>query len=192
MEEYTREPCPFRIVEDCGGAFAMGFVGSSVFQAIKGYRNSPSGINRRLAGGLAAMRARAALTGGGFAIWGGTFSAIDCGMVYSRGKEDPWNSIISGAATGAVLAARGGKWKSRIIDRDRDYIDCPFVFAGVTSMMSSALIGGILLALIEGAGIALSHYTADNFRQISVLERMQLFNDYQLRKEQKQQPISSF
>lgn len=59
-------------------------------------------------------------------------------------------------------------------------------------MMSSALIGGILLALIEGAGIALSHYTADNFRQISVLERMQLFNDYQLRKEQKQQPISSF
>lgn len=59
-------------------------------------------------------------------------------------------------------------------------------------MMSSALIGGTLLALIEGAGIALSHYTADNFRQISVLERMQLFNDYQLRKEQKQQPISSF
>lgn len=109
MEEYTREPCPFRIVEDCGGAFAMGFVGGSIFQAIKGYRNAPSGVQRRLAGGLAAVRARAAMNGGSFAIWGGTFSAIDCGLVYSRGKEDPWNSIISGAATGGVLAARGGK-----------------------------------------------------------------------------------
>lgn len=118
MEEYTREPCPFRIVEDCGGAFAMGFVGSSIFQAIKGYRNAPSGVNRRLAGGLAAVRARAALTGGGFAIWGGTFSAIDCGLVYSRGKEDPWNSIISGAATGGVLAARGGRCLPPLIEID--------------------------------------------------------------------------
>lgn len=23
MEEYAREPCPYRIVDDCGGAFAM-------------------------------------------------------------------------------------------------------------------------------------------------------------------------
>lgn len=59
-------------------------------------------------------------------------------------------------------------------------------------MVSSALIGGILLALIEGAGIALSYYTADNFRQISVLERMQLYNDAQLHQELQSQPISSF
>ena len=31
---------------------------------------------------------------------------IDCSMVQVRGKEDPWNSITSGALTGAVLAAR--------------------------------------------------------------------------------------
>lgn len=37
MEEYAREPCPYRIVDDCGGAFAMGCIGGSVFQAIKGY-----------------------------------------------------------------------------------------------------------------------------------------------------------
>lgn len=36
MEEYAREPCPYRIVDDCGGAFAMGCIGGSVFQAIKG------------------------------------------------------------------------------------------------------------------------------------------------------------
>ena len=31
---------------------------------------------------------------------------IDCSLVQVRGKEDPWNSITSGALTGAVLAAR--------------------------------------------------------------------------------------
>lgn len=31
---------------------------------------------------------------------------IDCSMVKARGKEDPWNSITSGALTGAILAAR--------------------------------------------------------------------------------------
>lgn len=48
MEEYAREPCPYRIVDDCGGAFAMGCIGGGVFQAIKGFRNAPSGISRRM------------------------------------------------------------------------------------------------------------------------------------------------
>lgn len=48
MEEYAREPCPYRIVDDCGGAFAMGCIGGGVFQSIKGFRNAPSGFNRRL------------------------------------------------------------------------------------------------------------------------------------------------
>lgn len=59
-------------------------------------------------------------------------------------------------------------------------------------MLSSALVGGVLLAFIEGAGIALSHYTADNFRQVSVLERMQVYNDSQLRQEKQQQQIATF
>ncbi|ALC42829.1 Tim17b1 [Drosophila busckii] len=169
MEEYSREPCPFRIVEDCGGAFAMGAVGGALFQAIKGFRNAPCGLQRRLAGGLAEVRARSGLVGGSFAVWGGTFSAIDCALVYWRGKEDPWNSIISGAATGGVLAARGGS----------------------AAMLSSALVGGVLLALIEGAGIAIAHYSADNYRQISVVDRMQHYNERQ--QQQQQQPnLSSF
>ena len=36
MEEYAREPCPWRIVDDCGGAFAMGAIGGTVFHSIKG------------------------------------------------------------------------------------------------------------------------------------------------------------
>ena len=43
---------------------------------------------------------------GNFAVWGGLFSAIDCSMVYMRKKEDPWNSITSGALTGAILSVR--------------------------------------------------------------------------------------
>ncbi|XP_024900310.1 mitochondrial import inner membrane translocase subunit Tim17-A isoform X2 [Pteropus alecto] len=106
MEEYAREPCPWRIVDDCGGAFAMGTIGGGIFQAIKGFRNSPVGVNHRLRGSLTAIKTRAPHLGGSFAVWGGLFSMIDCSMVQARGKEDPWNSITSGALTGAILAAR--------------------------------------------------------------------------------------
>lgn len=43
---------------------------------------------------------------GNFAVWGGLFSTIDCTLVHIRKKEDPWNSITSGALTGAILAVR--------------------------------------------------------------------------------------
>ncbi|KAL1766838.1 mitochondrial import inner membrane translocase subunit Tim17-B [Sigmodon hispidus] len=108
MEEYAREPCPWRIVDDCGGAFTMGVIGGGVFQAIKGFRNAPVGIRHRFRGSVNAVRIRAPQIGGSFAVWGGLFSTIDCGLVRLRGKEDPWNSITSGALTGAVLAARSG------------------------------------------------------------------------------------
>ena len=67
-------------------------------------------------------------------MWGGLFSTFDCSLVAIRKKEDPWNSIISGALTGGVLAARGG-WRA----------------AG-----RSAAVGGVLLAMIEGLQIALT------------------------------------
>ncbi|XP_041632367.1 mitochondrial import inner membrane translocase subunit Tim17-A [Drosophila kikkawai] len=142
MEEYAREPCPYRIVDDCGGAFAMGCIGGGVFQAIKGFRNAPSGISRRLIGSMIAIKTRSPVIAGNFAIWGGMFSTIDCTLVHFRKKEDPWNSIISGAATGGILAARNG----------------------VPAMAGSAIIGGVLLALIEGVGILFTRISADQFR----------------------------
>ena len=33
---------PWRIVDDCGGAFSMGAIGGAFFHSIKGYRNAPS------------------------------------------------------------------------------------------------------------------------------------------------------
>ncbi|XP_010915800.1 mitochondrial import inner membrane translocase subunit TIM17-2 [Elaeis guineensis] len=130
--ETSREPCPDRILDDIGGAFGMGAVGGSAFHFIKGLYNSPNG--ERLAGGVQGVRMNAPRVGGSFAVWGGLFSAFDCSMVYIRQKEDPWNSIIAGAATGGFLQMRQG--------------------AGPAAR--SALFGGILLALIEGAGIMLN------------------------------------
>lgn len=52
-----------------------------------------------------------------------------------RQKEDPWNSIMAGAATGGTLAAR----------------------AGYKAIARSAAIGGVLLALIEGLGVAMNN-----------------------------------
>uniref|UniRef100_A0A2I3GPS8 Translocase of inner mitochondrial membrane 17B n=1 Tax=Nomascus leucogenys TaxID=61853 RepID=A0A2I3GPS8_NOMLE len=102
------------------------------------------GIRHRLRGSANAVRIRAPQIGGSFAVWGGLFSTIDCGLVRLRGKEDPWNSITSGALTGAVLAARSGP----------------------LAMVGSAMMGGILLALIEGVGILLTRYTAQQFRNV--------------------------
>ncbi|KAK8957470.1 Mitochondrial import inner membrane translocase subunit TIM17-2 [Platanthera zijinensis] len=130
--ETSREPCPDRILDDIGGAFGMGAVGGSAFHFIKGIYNSPNG--ERLAGGVQTVRMNAPRVGGSFAVWGGLFSAFDCTMVYVRQKEDPWNSIIAGAATGGFLSMR----------------------QGAAASGRSAIFGGVLLALIEGAGIMLN------------------------------------
>lgn len=55
-----------------------------------------------------------------------------------RGKEDPVNAIASGAITGGVLAIRSGP----------------------RAAGKSALVGGVLLALIEGVGIMLTRAMA--------------------------------
>ncbi|KAF3329382.1 mitochondrial import inner membrane translocase subunit TIM17-2-like protein [Carex littledalei] len=135
--ETSREPCPDRILDDVGGAFGMGAVGGSAFHFLKGLYNSPNG--ERMIGGVQAVRMNAPRVGGSFAVWGGLFSAFDCSMVYIRQKEDPWNSIIAGAATGGFLQMRQGPGPAA----------------------RSALFGGVLLALIEGAGIMLNRFLSN-------------------------------
>jgi len=85
-----------------------------------------------------ASSVRGPVLGGQFAVWGGLFACCDCSLTAIRQKEDPWNSIISGAATGGILAARAG----------------PKAFA------SAAIVGGTLLALIEGMGIMINKMLA--------------------------------
>jgi len=81
-------------------------------------------------------------TAGSFGVWGFTFSLCDCTLVALRHKEDPWNSIMSGASTGFILAIRQGMWPA----------------------IGSAMVGGVLLALIEGVGIAINRFQAPMFK----------------------------
>jgi len=145
MDEYQREPCPWRILEDCGSAFTMGLIGGGIFQGIKGFRNAPTGWSRRLAGSSLAIRQRAPPLASSFAAWGVGFSSCDCTLVYLRQKQDPWNSIISGAFTGAILNAR----------------------AGPAHMAMSGLMGGVMLGFIEGAGILMTRMSASQFRNLT-------------------------
>jgi import inner membrane translocase subunit TIM17 len=141
MDEYTREPCPYRILDDIGGAFAMGTIGGGVFHGVSGFRNAPKGLPKRLYGSVTNIGLKSPITGGQFAAWGGMFSLIDCGLVHLRKKEDPWNGIISGAATGGLLMIRSGP----------------------AAIATSAIIGGVLLALIEGIGIGMNRMMAWQF-----------------------------
>jgi import inner membrane translocase subunit TIM17 len=127
--------CRYRILDDVGGAFGMGLVGGGIWHSIKGARNSPRGWGSRFQGAVYATKVRAPILGGQFGIWGGLFSSFDCMLTAVRRKEDPWNSILSGAATGGLLAIR----------------------AGPKAAGKNALIGGVLLALIEGLGIVITN-----------------------------------
>jgi mitochondrial import inner membrane translocase subunit TIM17 len=148
-----REPCPWRIIEDAGGAFSMGCIGGGIWHGIKGARMAPAGA--RMAGSVSAVAARAPVLGGQFAVWGTLFACCDCTLTSIRQKEDPWNSIVSGAATGGVLAAR----------------------AGPRAMASAAVVGGVLLALIEGMGIMFSRMvampppTAEDYQRAMEMQR---------------------
>lgn len=132
MAGQEREPCPWRVVDDAGGAFAFGFVGGTVYHAIGGARNAPKG--HMISQAVSRVKARVPILGGSFAIWGTLFSCFDCTFVSLRKKEDPWNAIASGFMTGGVLAAR----------------------AGAKAAAKNAVVGGVILAAIEGLNIAVS------------------------------------
>ncbi|XP_050426966.1 mitochondrial import inner membrane translocase subunit Tim17-B-like [Adelges cooleyi] len=144
MGEYAREPCPMRIMEDLGGAFAIGFMGGGIFNGIKGFCNAPTGFRRRFKSAFHSATTRAPQVGGSFAVWGGVFAAIDCSLVGIRKKEDAWNGIISGGLTGGILSAR----------------------SGVASMVGSAVFGACLLAMIEGYSLwFMQVYETEQYRQ---------------------------
>ena len=86
-----------------------GAVGGAIWHGIKGARNAPAG--HRIKDAFGAIRLRSGVLGGNFAVWGFMFSIYDCSFAYMRRKEDPWNAIMAGAATGGTLAARGAcRW----------------------------------------------------------------------------------
>ncbi|KAJ3314175.1 translocase of the inner membrane [Boothiomyces sp. JEL0838] len=126
--DHSRDPCPYVIVYDVGIGFGMGAVLGTLQNTYKGFRNSPRG--ERIGGIVSAVKQRAPILAGNFAVWSGMFNACDCALVQIRGKEDAWNPIIAGASTGVILAVRSGP----------------------AAMAISGIFGGVILAAMEGAG----------------------------------------
>ncbi|KAG0634303.1 Tim17/Tim22/Tim23/Pmp24 family-domain-containing protein [Tuber brumale] len=146
LVDHSRDPCPWVVLSDFGGAFAMvnkptnQAVGGAIWHGVKGFKNSPSG--ERSIGALTSIKARAPVLGGNFGVWGGLFSSFDCAVKGVRQKEDPYNAIIAGFFTGGALAVRGG----------------------VKAARNSAIGCACLLAVIEGVGIGLNRVTAGGSR----------------------------
>ena len=90
-----------------------------------------AGEVKLLIGVTTAVKTRAPVLAGNFAVWSGLFNAFDCSFHAFREKEDAWNSVVAGAATGGLLSVR----------------------AGPTAMLVSAAFGGIFLGVIEGVGV---------------------------------------
>ncbi|GKE67057.1 hypothetical protein Tco_1521218, partial [Tanacetum coccineum] len=78
----------------------------TAFHFPKGLYNSPSGA--RFIGGAQAVCMNTPCVAGRFALWGGLFSTFKCALGYVRQKEDPWNSILAGAAASGLIPMRQG------------------------------------------------------------------------------------
>lgn len=141
-------------MDDLGGAFSMGCVGGGLFYFFKGFYNAPS--RERMRGAMTAVKIRAPILGGSFAMWGGIFASCDCGILFARQDDSPMNAVAAGALTGGILAIRSGyqiAWRN-------------------------ALAGGIILGIIEGVNVA---YTSSSIRQ--QMQMMDLVNKIQMERE---------
>ncbi|KAK5578543.1 hypothetical protein RB653_008215 [Dictyostelium firmibasis] len=118
-------PCPDKIWQDAGGAFAIGYVLMGVINIGVGIKRGPP--RKRVLYTYALLRKRSPKFGGNFAIWGSLFSGFDCTLSYIRKTEDTVNPIAAGALTGGILAARSG-WRHSV---------------------QAAAFGGIFIGIIE-------------------------------------------
>ena len=143
LESLYREPCPWRIVDDAGTGFAMGAIGGGIFSFFKGIRLSSLGFSSRMRFGLQALKSRGPVYGGNLAVWGGLLSSIDCSLIWLRGKEDPWNSVLAGSTASGLLALR----------------------TGMAGMVVAAIAGAVILGLFESVPIAMTRYQATQQRE---------------------------
>uniref|UniRef100_A0A1I7Z1A9 Transmembrane protein n=1 Tax=Steinernema glaseri TaxID=37863 RepID=A0A1I7Z1A9_9BILA len=99
MDEYSKEPCPYRIADDVGAAFAVGLIGSSLFQSVTGFRTSAKG--QKLKGALREVRFRSPATAVQFAAW----SVPNSRVLHDRSGL---MAVRSGPRMMAASAALGG------------------------------------------------------------------------------------
>jgi len=123
-----KRSCVKRGLGDFASAFSMGLVGGFALHFLKTVYFSPPGMARWIEGLRMGFK-NAPKTGFAFGLWGGIFSISECYLKRWRGgKKDALTSIVAGAFTGGVLAFRENS----------------------NGIMRGALIGGMLLGVIEG------------------------------------------
>ncbi|KAL8426791.1 hypothetical protein Efla_003385 [Eimeria flavescens] len=109
--ELTRVPCPDMVIDDIGSAFCTGFMGGFLWHFTQCWPNSPR--CEKFSGAMFSGCRKASNHGSSFATWGGgIICPFDCTLIHLRsGKQDSWNSVLAGAATGGFLFMRTG-WRS--------------------------------------------------------------------------------
>jgi import inner membrane translocase subunit TIM17 len=70
-------------------------------------------------------------------MWAGCFASIDCLLIWYRQQDDPFNAIAAGFFTGGLLAFRSGP----------------------QAAFKNALIGSVMLTLIEGMTVFITAYS---------------------------------
>ena len=80
-----------------------------------------------------------------FGLWGGTFAFYECSILFVRKQASPWNSVVAGAATGATLVSRNG----------------------IKAMIPAAVVGGVLLGIIEGVSHWFSGFGEEDFSEVT-------------------------
>lgn len=109
------ENCLVRSAFACVGGYVMGGLfgaamagfGSSAMHEVTPAGRSVGAL-QALREGLGLMRSRAASSARSFAVIGGIYSLVECPIEDARARRDTKNAVLTGAATGAVLAARAG------------------------------------------------------------------------------------
>ena len=154
-------PCPDRLLDDLGGAFGMGLTGGAVWHGFSGFFNAPKG--QGLSGAADAIRRRAPLLGGQFAIWGGLFAAWECGLISGRNSFRDTYLFFSFFKKCRLFSTTSNSAKSMGFVRsvyESDAAAAIFaggltsatlaVRSGPAAMAFNFAVGAFMLAMIEG------------------------------------------
>ncbi|RCV30828.1 hypothetical protein SEVIR_6G137600v4 [Setaria viridis] len=96
----------YRLIDYVGDGFVLGASFGSAFHFIRGLRNSPDG--GRLAGGVRAVRTNVPRVAGRGGACLALFWAVESATCLARRRDDLWNSIAAGAATGGLFNVHRG------------------------------------------------------------------------------------
>eukprot|EP00756_Hemistasia_phaeocysticola_P045800 Hpha_TRINITY_DN19555_c0_g1::TRINITY_DN19555_c0_g1_i1::g.33595::m.33595/K17795/TIM17; mitochondrial import inner membrane translocase subunit TIM17 len=132
--ERGRDPCWWRVVDECGIGFVFGTVIGFFVNAWNGNRMAAPGRRWRVIRDR--MVTQVPLSAGSFAAWTTSFALTECMMIRIRGgTEDVINPTVAGAGAGVFTNFGGGR----------------------RAMISGARTGAILLGSME---LAINAYSA--------------------------------